>query len=389
MLISNVVNLSKTGVRQQIINYSYLELLHTIFKQNIHMISKQKHTHVVTHKKSIYKQDFAINELPQSIKEQLYATNFRWLNSFKFCEGYPINPAERVFLTMDTEKVYDAIFYRVKKKMGLLKIVEVIGFPTFNEQDVLEIIKIHNGSIAVLNTLNSAVKPDEKWQSTDSAVYCKDYVTIVKLPNTKDEYLNQLGKNKRRQLPRYLRRLFKHFDDNIEIRYESKENIKFEDVMALEYLNRERRAQLGKGIDSMAITLNRQKQRWALTQALGLLVTIRHEGKIIGGTLNYIHNKEAIMLVTGHDSAIDNLRIGTLGIWKTMEYLIDNHCTECNFLWGRKVYKVQFLGTEYPWVVHVISRYKSLAIAWKMFMVLTDFQMRCWRFLTTRLGFTD
>jgi Acetyltransferase (GNAT) domain len=357
--------------------------------KNIQMILTKKQTQTITTQNSIEKQDFALNELPQNIKKLLDTADLRWLNSVEFCTGYPLNPAERVFLTLDTEKVHDALFYRIKQEMNFITIIEIIGFSNFVEQDILDIIKAHKGLIATVNTLESAVEANEEWLPKQSNVYRKDYVTIVKLPNTKDEYLNQLGKNKRRQLPRYLRRLYKSFDENIEIRYEPKRNITFEDVMALEFLNRERRATLGKGVDSMAIAEQRQRHRWALTQAFGLLVTIRHNGKIIGGTLNYLYGREAIMLVTGHDSAIDNLRIGTLGIWKTMDYLIDNHFTECNFLWGRKTYKAQFLGIEYPWSIHVISRYKWLARTWKMVIIFTNFYTRGWRFLKTRLGFMD
>jgi hypothetical protein len=329
--------------------------------------------------------DFVIKELPKPINDLLQVTSLPWLNSLEFCTLYVPNPAEYILLKMDDETIHQVVFYRLIKKMSLL-IIEMIGFPEVIEQDIQALMKIHHAHLAIYNHLENPVKPEQEWHSDQTNVYFKSYVTVVNLPQSKDDYMNALGKNKRKQLPQYLRRLNNHFDNRVEIRYDIKNDIALEDVIQLECLNRERRASRGKGVESKFAIQKRQERRWALTKAMGLLVTLRYRGKIIGGTLTYLYGNEALMIVTAHDKAFESLRIGTIGVWKTIGYLIDKGYAQCNFLWGRKVYKTQFLGIEYPWSVHIISSYQWLVIIWKLKMSFDDFYFRAWQLSKTRLS---
>jgi Acetyltransferase (GNAT) domain len=260
-----------------------------------------------------------------------------------------------------------------------------VGFPDISDNRINDLIKKHQVKLAVVNRFGNALEPDEKLPLLPPNVYFKNYVTFIDLPPTKEEYLNQLGKNKQKQLPQYLRRANRFFSSDIEIRYELGNEIKIEEIVELEKLNSKRRAGRGKGIDALQEIRKRQENRWALTKASGLLMTFRHQDKILGGNLTFLHGKEAILNITAHDNTLDNLRIGLLGMWKTMEYLMDNGYQKCCFLWGRNAYKTQFLGIEFPWNIHVISPYKSLAIAWKYQIMLNEFYIRGLRFLKTRL----
>jgi Acetyltransferase (GNAT) domain len=334
-----------------------------------------------------YEQDYSIKELPSPIRDLLIDSNLPWLNSLAYCTSYNIlNPADRVFIQIEDDQIQHALFYRLKYKLGF-RVLEIEGFPDAKNDTIEALIKLHKAHVAIVNRLENPVKTDENWYSTVSNIYLKSYITIATLPTSKDEYLSLLGKNKKKQLPQYLRRLYKHFDEAIEIRHQSKGEIKLEEVIQLELLNRERRATKGKGVDSQREIEERQKNLMPLIESSGFMLTIRNNGKIIGGTLNFIHGKDSFMLVTGHDSANDNLRIGFLGIWKTIEYLIDNGIGTFNFLWGRKPYKTQFLGVEYPWSIHIISTHKWLAILWKYQISMYEFYLRGIRFLKTRLSF--
>ena len=198
-------------------------------------------------------------------------------------------------------------------------------------------------------------------------------------------FLKMLGKNKQQQLPKYWRRLMRHFDGAFELRCETKTDIKLEDIIQLECLNSARRT--GKGVDSLADIQKRQQHQLPLTHASGLLVTLRHEGTILGGGLAYLCGNEAYYIVLAHDIAYEHLHIGTLIVWKTIESAIEQGMTRFNFLWGRQTYKTQFLGVDYPWTIHIISQYALLAIAWKYLIIFKEFQTRVWRFVKTRLGF--
>ena len=335
---------------------------------------------------SIYEQDFLLKELPQAISDLLRASNLPWLTSLEFCTQYDDNQPERVLIKMDAEKIHRAVFYRFTKRMGLLRVIEIIGFPDIVNQDILGLLKTHHAQLALVNRLENPVKPDEKWHSTHANVYCHSYVSIAELPPSKEEYLKQLGKNKREQLPKYWRRLNRHFNNEFEIRCESTTEIKLEEVIQLDCLNRERRSGRGKVIDSVLDIQQRQKNRWPLTQASGFLVTFRYQGKIVSGLLCYLCGNEASFIVIAHDPAYENLRVGTLVVWKMIECLIDKGITRVNFLWGRQEYKIRFLGVEYPWSIHIISPYQWLTIVWKYQIIFFEFYTRAWRFGKTRMG---
>ena len=153
----------------------------------------------------------------------------------------------------------------------------------------------------------------------------------------------------------------------------------------MECLNRARRAGRGKGVDSIAEIQRRQERVFALTKSLGLLVTLRHQGKIIAGQLVYVCGNEATLIVIAHDRAYEHFRLGTVVLWKSIEQLIERGISRVNFSWGRHDYKIQFLAVEYPWSIHIVSHNLWLAILWKKWLILDGFFGRVWRFARTRL----
>jgi Acetyltransferase (GNAT) domain len=343
---------------------------------------------MITTQQANIEQDFLIKDLPQSLVKQLNDPDLPWLNSYPFCMSHGFEAAERVWLNLKNEAVQQAVFYRIIKGFFFKKI-EILGFPDVDNSVIEGLIKKHKAHLALLNRTEKAVKPEENWQPPKSNIYVHEYITVVNLPKTKEEYLTQLGKNRRRQLPQWTRRLFKHYNEDVEIRYEFKEDIKLEDTIKLECLNSKRRAFKGKGVDPIQVIENRQRHIYPLFQSFGMLVTIRHKGEILGGNLSFLHDNKCYMVVTGHNPEFEDLRIGNVAIFTTINYLIDNGYDALNFLWGRKPYKTQFLGIEYPWTVHIISPYPMLPIFWKYKTAVQKFWMRGWRFLMTRLGFSQ
>lgn len=329
--------------------------------------------------------DFNIHELPASIEKNLINASFPWLNSYAFCTGYGNKTAERVWLIQHANSIQQAIYYRIVQQ-GFVKILEVVGFTGASDDEIKTLIEAHKAHLAVVSRTERPVKQGENWKNTKSNVYLKEYITIVPLPTNKEEYLNQLGKNKRKQLPQWYRRINRYFNGDVELRFEKGQDIRLEDVVQLECLNRDRRAGKGKGVDSIDIVRKRQTLLFPMTQSLGLLTTLRHKGEIIGGNLNFLYRDMAYMVVTGHNPELEELRIGNVAIWKTMDYLIDHNYKACNFLWGRKFYKTQFLGIEYPWTIHIISTNILLSMFWKYKIAFEEFFIRLKRFVLTRLG---
>jgi Acetyltransferase (GNAT) domain len=339
-------------------------------------------TDAITHE-----HDYAIEALTPQLRNLLTSPHLPWLNSLPFCTGYNVlNPAERVFFTMENDMVSQVLFYRIKQKFGAVKVLEIEGFPDASIEQIQKLINRHKAHLAVANRLENAVKPDEDYVSKTNHIYHKGYITIAPLPSSKEEYLSLLGKNKRKQLPSYMRKLNRYFNDEVEFCYQTKTEIQLADVIKLEVLNKERRENMGKGVDTVQKIEERQTNLMPLIAASGLLTTMRHKGEILGGTLSFVHGKTAFMVVTGHDATNDSLRIGTLGIWKMIDYLIDEGIENLNFMWGRKPYKTQFLGVEYPWTVHVISSKKWLAVFWKNYVKAYEFYLRGKLFVQTKLG---
>jgi Acetyltransferase (GNAT) domain len=336
-------------------------------------------------------QDFLIKDLPQSLLDQLNAKDLPWLNSYGFCMGYGENAkdaADRVWLRYNNNEIEEAVFYRLEQSFLIRKMV-VVGFTLVGNEIIEKLVKKHKVHFASVNRQELPVEPEENWQPPKSNIYVHDYISIVNLPETKEAYLTQLGKNRRKQLPQWTRRLFRHYDEDIEIRYEFKEDIKLEDTIKLECLNSKRRAFKGKGVDPIQVIEDRQRHIYPLLQSYGMLLTIRHKGEILGGNLSFLHDNNCYMIVTGHNPAYEELRIGNVAIFTTLNYLIDNGYETLNFLWGRKPYKTQFLAKEYPWSIHIISTNILIPIFWKYKTAVQKFWMRGWRFLMTRLGFNQ
>jgi hypothetical protein len=333
-----------------------------------------------------YEQDYSIKELPPYMLQLLQAANLPWLNSLGFCVSFDADTrAERVFIKTDFEKVYQVIFYRLINKTPFLRIVEIIGFPNIAEPEIQRLISKHQAQLALVNRLEPPVKPNEQWQSEKANLYLHNYIPIAQLPNCKHAYFNQLGKHKRVQLPKYWKQLSAHLNGEIEIRCEVGEDIKLEEVIQLECLNRARRAAKGKGVDYVSNIEKRHKNLWDLTKTSGFFMTLRHQGKIVGGTLSYISGNDAFIMVLAHDLAYEQFRAGTLSVWKTIECLIERNITNVNFLWGRQVFKSQFLGVEHPWCIHIITKYQGLALFWKIQLKIHAFMSRAWRLLRTKM----
>ena len=105
----------------------------------------------------LIEQDFSLKELPHTIIHLLQTAHLPWLNSLQFCTGYPHDPAERVFIRGDSEKIHQAVFYRLIKRYGFLRIIEVIGFPDIEDKAIQSLIKTHQYTF-------QASKPQILWK---------------------------------------------------------------------------------------------------------------------------------------------------------------------------------------------------------------------------------
>ena len=159
-------------------------------------------------------QDFSIADLPPHIEKLLNLPRQTWLNSLAYCTLFEtLNPAARVFLRLENDSLHDVLFYRLVRKMGFLTL-EIEGFPDVSDDTIRHLLQRHKARVAIVNRLESPVKPDEAAHISAKHIYLKSYVTIAPLPDSKEAYLNLLGKNRKKQLPQYLRRFAHYWDAN-------------------------------------------------------------------------------------------------------------------------------------------------------------------------------
>jgi len=328
--------------------------------------------------------DLALAELSPQAQTALSSATLPWLSSLGFCTIYDESPAQRVVLEiMEDGCIQRAAFYKERTWLGFLRILEFVGFPELTGTEILQAIKSRKSHVAVVQRMESPVTSGQLPHEKSFGRIEITHDVIATLPGTKERYLESLGKQKRQQLPRYWRRLQREFNDQISLSVQTGHDIRLNDIVALVQFNQTRMAAKGKENASMAES-KKQARRWPLTQAQGLLCKIEANGRLLGGTFNYVHGDEAFLIVIAHDPQLERLNIGNLGLWKTIEHLIEIGIKRYHLFWGRKLYKTQFGGLDHPVVVQVISPHRWLVPLWTAHLQFWRQLPRGMRFLRSR-----
>jgi hypothetical protein len=198
------------------------------------------------------------------------------------------------------------------------------------------------------------------WYRCAEAVVSEDL--IVKLPPTEEEYLHSLGVNARTQLPYYLRRVQREWGNGLNVFYAADREISEELFKELVELNRIRIERKG------AVHLwhpQLVQQRWRLAQQCGLFCGIRRDGRLVAGTLSFLHRDEAFFVLIGHDTDYDRLRLGKLVLWFTIQRLIRTKFVRYHLLWGKSSYKYQLGGEPQTLSEVTVFRTPWPALLWQ------------------------
>jgi hypothetical protein len=319
--------------------------------------------------------DVALSELSEPIRSALQAAPLPFLGSHGFCTIYDDPPATRVVMEIDEGGVVrQAAFYRERRFLGLLGVIDFVGFPAISDSEILELLALHGLHVAVVNRLRAPAAPRGGGVEIDF-----QHDVIAELPATKEAYLQSLGKQKRQQLPRYWRRLGREHPD-IQFRIQCGADIDLDDILQLVSFNQSRMERQGKN-NATEIESAKQRRRRPLTQAQGLICKMVAGGRLLGGTFNYIHRDEAFLIVIAHDPALEHLNIGHVALWKTFEHLIDRGIKRYHLFWGRKRYKTEFGGVDHAVIVSLIARRRWLARMWKLHWLLRHRIPQAWRLL--------
>ena len=157
---------------------------------------------------------------------------------------------------------------------------------------------------------------------------------VLPLPATADEYVGSLGKNMRRNLRRYMDKL-KREHPSFSVDIAEKDAASEEDMQAIIDLNRARIA--GKNI---RYALDEEVDKViALVRECGMVLVMRIDGKVAGGSIGYFAGGNYFFKVISHDPRYNEYSAGILCCYLTICECIARGCKEYNFMWNEYEYK--------------------------------------------------
>jgi len=310
-------------------------------------------------------QDISLSELPTERKKALSDTALTWFSSVGFCSDYSEPQADRIWIWLDQNgKLLKGFCYREENLWGgFFKCLHIYGPVQLTSSQIRGLMRHRKAHLAKIYRMGSnevSIWGDDPFYLSRVERTIEDI--IIELPAFKEDYLNSLGKNARKQLPYYLRRLEKECKDGFEVFTASGPEISQEMITDLVSLNRERLK--SKNVKHLW-TENLKRHRWLLAQEKGFLFGLKYEGNLLSGVLSYIYQNEAYMSLIGHNMRYDSSRLGKLTLYLTIERLIDQGIRRYHLLWGRQSYKYQLGGIEHPlYEVHVFSK-PYVAVLWR------------------------
>jgi hypothetical protein len=264
------------------------------------------------------------------------------VGSFGYCESYVFPPIQRVACLVERNgEVRQALFYKERSVTRFLRSMEIIGPVDPCGELVQRLAADRRPDLLTLSMQTASSFPQYAAGCRLFEVRTAADDHRITLPAKPEEYLLQLGKQSRKHLPYYVRRLQREWAGDYAFNVAQGNDITWESFTAVLELNRLRmRNSRRLSLWSRAIA----KHRWPLIHSNGIIVSLRRGDGIVGATLSLLHRKEAYLIVIAHDPQYDQLNLGNICLWKTVEHLIGVGHTAFHLLWGTSFYKKQFGG---------------------------------------------
>jgi hypothetical protein len=309
--------------------------------------------------------DLLLTELSPDMKTRLATFPFlSWLGSLGFCESYAYPPVQRhACLSDHSGEIQETIFYNERKWAGIFKELEIVGPVAPGSQLLHRLPYTRQPDLVTLSLQLTAEFPTRTDNLTLLEVRrtAEDY--RIDLPETPEAYLQGLGKQTRKHLPYYLRRLQREWAGRFAIEVGSGSLISHEGYLELLKLNQLRmRTKRRQSLWNHEVA----DRRWRIVQQSGLLVSLKLGEQLSCGTLSFLQGREAYLCVIAHDPRYDRLNLGNVCLWLTIEHLIRLGYTAFHLLWGASFYKAQFGGQIQPIYRVTYASNPSAAAAWRL-----------------------
>lgn len=313
----------------------------------VRRLDMQSAEHAAHSANSLAHWDVPLSELSGELRAGIADFRFpSWFGSLSFCESYAYPPVQNVaFCTNPLAEIQEVIFFNKQRRTGLFKEMEIVGQVDPKSELLLELRAKYQPDLIRLSVQFASKFPEkiDDWRLIEVRRINEDY--CIDLPATPEEYLQSLGKQTRKHLPYYLRRLQRECQESVVIQTSSGEQISRQAVTSILVLNQLRMRSKGR---ETLWTRESSLHRWPLIQKSGMFFALQIGEKLAGGTLSFLHGGEAFLITIAHDPQYDRLNIGSICLWQTIEHLIRLGCRAFHLLWGASFYKAQFGGQLAP-----------------------------------------
>lgn len=206
---------------------------------------------------------------------------------------------------------------------------------------------------------------------------CTAQVTMP-LPATEEAYLASLGKNMRRNIRRYLKRLQQDHPD-FEFQLYGPQQISREQLQEIFRLSRTRITGLNR---SFALD-DEEEKIFDLARMRGLVGVATIGGKVCGGMIGFRAGDTYFAKVLGHDAAYKDYSLGVLCCYLMAARCIELGCREFNFMWNEYPYKTALGGRRHSLERLIIYRSRMQRVRNSTFAARVA--MDAWRFKVSSL----
>lgn len=165
---------------------------------------------------------------------------------------------------------------------------------------------------------------------------------VLTMPQTAEDYVAGLGKNTRRNIKRYTKKLRESFPS---FHYDvfEKDDVDEQTIRDIVNLNRARMADKNK---VSVIDEKETKRIILLAKECGLVGVARIDGRVCAGGISFRVGSNYFLSVIAHDPAYDDYWLGILCCYFTICECIARDGKEFHFLWGEYEYKYTLQGVK-------------------------------------------
>lgn len=269
-----------------------------------------------------------------------------WYGTPGHCLLYPHNPSAYMAIWRNkpaNNRIIAACFFSYINHYLSGNCLQINGGTPLTYLQLKELLKATKQKILILPVSEESTKGYQlPWWKLQLLRTESDW--ILNLPESIDEYLKVLGKTTRKHLKNYIQKLESSFQSEIKILTGTEISMGL--FTELYELHKKRWKKNGKEITIQEDDIIR---RFELARSNGIIFTRWKEGRIISGTLNYLHQSDAYLSLIAHDPEFDEYHLGLITVFDTLKYFIEKKFRNYNLHFRHSPFKTRLGAKEHPY----------------------------------------